>query len=187
MILEKLRKCLKAEKEERIFDIVIFGSLVKGKPDPRDIDIMVIFIEGSLKERVDIIQGIKSRIKKKIDANLDIKQCLLKDLFSPEFLARTGILLEGYSIFKAKKFCETLGFSSYSLFWYNLKNLSHSQKVKFNYILAGRNQKGVIELLNGTRLMSGVVKIPIEHSLEFENIVKNNKITYNKKNILEEI
>ncbi|MEK6983290.1 MAG: nucleotidyltransferase domain-containing protein [Nanoarchaeota archaeon] len=187
MILEKLKKYLKSEKRENIFDIVIFGSLVKGSLEPRDIDVMVIFLDGSLKERLDSIQEIKSRLKGKIDEAIDIKQCLLKDLFSPEFMARTGILLEGISVFHNKKFCQTLGFESYAIFWYNLKNLTHTQKVKFNYILAGRNQKGIIELLNGKRLASGVVKIPIENSLEFEEVLRNNKVAHNKKNILEEL
>ena len=187
MTLEKLKKYLKDERRETIFDIIIFGSLVKGKLAPRDIDILVIFLQGALNERLDIIQEIKNKLKGKIDLNIDIKQALLKDLFSAGFLARTGAILEGYSVFHNKKFCETLGFSSYSLFWYNLKGMSHTQKVRFNYILAGRNQKGVIELLHGIRLANGVVKIPIEYSLEFEEILKNNKVSYNKKNILEEI
>ena len=187
MILEKLKKYLKDERRENIFDIVVFGSIVKGKLTPRDIDILVIFLEGSLKERLDTIQEIKNKLKNKIEGNIDIKQALLKELFSPEFLARVGILLEGFSVFKNKKFCQTLGFNSSSIFWYDLKGLNHTQKVKFNYILAGRNQKGIIESLGGKRLAGGVIRIPIETSLEFEEILKNNKINYNKKNILEEV
>ena len=187
MILEKLRKCLISEKRENIFDIIVFGSLVKGKQTPKDIDVLVIFLHGTLKERLDVIQEIKNKLKTKIDANIDIKQALLKDIFSPEFLARTGILLEGYSITHNKKFCKILGFNSYTLFWYNLKDLSHIQKVKFNYILAGRNQKGIIKIFQGERLASGAVKIPIEHSIEFEEVLKKNKVNYNKRNILEEI
>ena len=187
MTLEKLKKYLKGEKREDIFDIVVFGSLVKGKLAPRDADKLVIFLQGSLKERLNAVQEIKNNIKNKVEVSIDVKQALLKDLFSPEFLARTGILLEGFSIFSNKKFCQTLGFESTSLFWYNLKDLSHSQKVKFNYILAGRKQKGIIESLGGERLAGGAIKIPIETSLEFEEILKNNKIDYKKKNILEEI
>ena len=187
MILEKLKKCLNAEKKENIFDIVIFGSLVKGKLSPKDTDIMVIFSDGSLKERLDRIQQMKGSIKNKIASNIDIKQMLLKDLFSAGFLARTGIMLEGLSVFRDKKFCQALGFDSYTIFWYNLAGLNHTQKVKFNYILSGRNQKGIVKSLKGERLASGAVKIPIEYSDEFEEILKNNKINYNKKNILEEI
>ena len=136
---------------------------------------------------MEIPQEIKNRLKGKIDEIIDIKQCLLKDLFSLEFMARTGILIEGISVFHNKKFCQTLGFESYTIFWYNLRNLSHTQKVQFNYILAGRNQKGVIEQLRGKRLANGVIKIPIEYSLEFEDILKQNKINYNKKSVLEEM
>jgi len=186
-MLKNLRKLLESEKKNKtIFDIIIYGSVVKGKEKARDIDIMVIFLEGSLRDRLNQIQDIKSKLKK-ISASIDIKQMLLKDLFSSSFLARTGILLEGFSIFKNKKFCETLGFRSFTLFWYNLGGLSHSQKVKFNYILAGRNTKGILKELGGVRLVNGAVKIPIENSAVFEEILKNNHVNYYKKNIIEEI
>ena len=76
--------------------------------------------------------------------------------------------------------------NSFTLFWYNLKGLTHSKKVKFNYILSGRNMKGMIEELNGERLVNGAIKIPIEKTLEFEEILKENRVNYKKKNILEE-
>jgi predicted nucleotidyltransferase len=173
------------KKDQTIFDIIIYGSAVKGKEKPRDIDILIIFLEGSLRERLDIIQEIKSKVKRYV-ANADIKQILLKELFSVSFLARTSIFLEGISVFNKKKFCETLGFESFTLFWYTLEGLTHTQKVKFNYILAGRGMKGVIEDLNGERIANGAIKIPIENSLVFEGILKANRIVYKKKNILEE-
>ncbi len=186
-MLKKLKKHLESEKDKTISDIVIYGSAVKGKEDARDIDILVIFLEGSLKERLDRLQEIKSRLKNvEIETAIDIKQILLKELFSSSFLARTGILLEGISVFTDKKFCETLGFKSFTLFWYSLKGLTHSEKVKFNYIFAGRNTKGMIEEVNGQRLVNGAIKIPIENSVIIEGILKTNSIQYNKKNILEE-
>lgn len=188
-MLKNLKKYLESEKKDKtIFDIVIYGSAVKGKQEAGDIDIAVIFLEGSLRERLDKIQDIKQKLRKLLkDKIIDIKQMLLKDIFSSSFLARTGILLEGISIFNNRKFCETLGFRSFTLFWYNLKGLTHAQKVKFNYILAGRNAKGIIEELDGERLANGAVKVPIENSMVFEEILKKNKVYYSKKNILEEI
>jgi len=186
-MLKDLEKCLESEKKDRrIFDIIIYGSAVKGKEPARDIDIAVIFLGGDLRERLDKIQEIKNRIKTKIRKEIDIKQILIQDLFSSEFFARTGILLEGFSVFRNKRFCETLGFRAFSLFWYNLKKMTHTQKVKFNYILSGRNSEGMIKALNGERLVKGAVKIPIEKSYEFEELLKSNKIDYKKKNILEE-
>ena len=186
MILKNLNKLLEYEKESNIFDIVVYGSSLKGKTDPEDIDIIVIFLEGSLNERLNKLQEIKQKIKK-IEKKIDFKQMLLKDFFSTVFLARAGILLEGYSLFKKRKFCETLSFRSFTLFWYKLDKLTHSQKVKFNYILAGRNKKGIIKELEGIRLTNGVIKIPIESSYIFEDILKENNISFDKKNILEEI
>lgn len=185
MMLKQLKKSLESEKKDKsIFDIIIYGSAVKGKTHPRDFDIVVIFLEGNLRQRLDKIQEIKSKLKIE---KVDIKQILLKDLFSSDFLARTGILLEGICVFRNKKFCEVIGFKGYSLFWYDLNGLNHTQKVKFNYILAGRGSKGIIDELNGERLAKGAVKIPIERSLEFEEILKGNNVSYKKKNILEEL
>ncbi|MCX6706988.1 MAG: hypothetical protein NT001_02500 [Candidatus Woesearchaeota archaeon] len=168
---------MESEKRDKaIFDIVLYGSAFKGKESPRDIDIMIIFLEGQLKERLDKIQEIKFKIKKSMKQEIDIKQIFLKELFSPAFLAKTGILLEGFSIFNDASFSETLGFKSYALFWYNLDGLTHAQKVSFNYILAGRKTKGIIEQLEGERLVNGAVKIPMENSIVFEDILKANNI-----------
>jgi len=183
---KKLKKYLESEKRnKKIFDIVVYGSSVKGKSIPKDIDILVIFLEGKLRERLDITQKIKFKIKS-LAKNIDVQQILLKDLFSANFLARTGILLEGISIFRNKKFSEILGFRAFTLFWYSLERLTHTQKVKFNYIMAGRGSlKGMIKELNAERLVNGAIKVPIENSLEFEEILKNNNIIYKKKDFLE--
>lgn len=187
-MLNQLRKLLESEKKDkRIFDILIYGSFVKGKSEPKDIDIIVIFLEGTLRERLDKVQDIKSKLKS-LNASLDLKQMLLRDFFAPEFLARTGIIVEGFSIFQNKSFASTLGFRPSTLFWYTLESLSHNEKVKFNYIMAGRlDMKGLIREFQGERLANGAVKIPIGKSLEFEDILKKNKVNYNKKDILEVI
>jgi len=112
---------------------------------------------------------------------------VLKDFFSPGFFARTGVLLEGFSIFNNKPFSETMGFKAFSIFSYTLSGLTHTQKIKIGYILKGRGSKGLIEQLNGKRLGSGAIKVPIETSIEFEEALQKNNIDYKKKNVLEEI
>lgn len=187
-MLNKLKKYLESEKKDKnLFDIIIYGSFVKGKYIPNDIDILVIFLNGELRERLNRIQEIKNKLKV-LKINIDIKQILLKELFSSDFFARTGILLEGVSVFKNKKFSEILGFKAYTLFWYSINHLTHTQKVKFNYILSGRNSsEGIIKNLNGERLVNSAIKIPLERTLEFEDILKKNKINYKKRDILETI
>lgn len=185
MIQKKLKKSLKNYlNNEEIFDIVLFGSFAKGSLGPNDLDLLVIFKKGSLKERLNKLQMIKQEIKT-IFKKIDLKQSLLEDLFSDSFFARTGILLEGISLKNDKPFSENLGFKGICLYSYNLENLSHNEKVKFNYILSGRNNnKGIIDLFEIKRIANGALLVPINKSLEFEIILNNNKINYSKKNIL---
>ncbi|MBS3136888.1 hypothetical protein J4232_00515 [Candidatus Woesearchaeota archaeon] len=60
----------------------------------------------------------------------------------------------------------------------------YTEKVKFNYLLSGRNTIGIIKQLDGSSLGSAVIQIPIKNSLEFEEILQMHKINYTKKNVL---
>jgi len=182
-MLEELRKCVKPKLNNKIFDIVVYGSLIKGKYEPEDIDIVVIFKEGLLNERLEIIQRIKRRIK--TNKKIDIKGVLLIDLFKPEFFARSGIFFEGISLIDGKPFSNKIGFNGAVIFFYNLKNKNHTEKVKFNYLLSGRNNKeGLIKLFEGKQLAPGVFQLPIKNSIKFEEILKKNNISYSKINTL---
>lgn len=185
-MLKELEKSLKNEKQDpTIFDIVLYGSSVKSSVSPKDIDIAVIFKEGNLKERLSKIQEIKKKIK--TDKNIDIKGILLEELFQKEFFGRSGILLEGISLFDGKSIASKLSFQGVVIFMYNMKDKNHTQKVKFNYILSGRSDEGVIKKLDGKHISPGVVQIPIKNSLEFEDVLKMHKINYSMKRVLVEI
>ncbi|MEK6901664.1 MAG: nucleotidyltransferase domain-containing protein [Nanoarchaeota archaeon] len=182
-MLTELRKCLKAEKRDNhIFDIVLYGSAAKGKIDPQDIDILVIFREGTLKERLAKLQDIKTKIK--LEKKTDLKAILWEELFGDEFFARAGIFLEGISVFDGRTIAEKTGFSAATIFTYSLKEKSHTEKVKFNYVLSGRNTAGIVKKLQGKHLAPGVILIPIKHSPEFEDVLRMHKINYQAKNIL---
>lgn len=187
---KNLKKSLKKYLDDKtIFDIILYGSVAKGSLEPNDLDLVIIFQEGSLENRLDKLQIIKNELKNKLSKELkkiDLKQILLRELFNESFFARTGILLEGISLKNDVPFSENLGFKGMSLYWYNLENLTHNEKVKFNYILAGRNNKGILALFNIQRLANGALLVPINKSSEFELILKNNKINYSKKNVLVE-
>ena len=66
MIAEKFLKLLTSEskklKNKEIFDIVIYGSSVKGKRKINDIDIIFIFNNFPLEKRLEITQKFKSKI-----------------------------------------------------------------------------------------------------------------------------
>ena len=184
-MLKELRRLLKNEKKNKdIFDILVYGSFTKGKYDPRDIDIAVIFREAKLKERLEKIQLIKRKIKSK---KIDIKAYLLEDLFKKEVFSRSGLFLEGVSVFDGRSFSRKIGFKGFVLYVYNLRGKTHTDKVKFNYVLSGRNGKGIVEMLEGKHLSPGTILMPVKNSFEFEDVLKLHKISFKKKNMLVQI
>mgnify|MGYP001560026122 CR=1 FL=1 len=108
-------------KKEKIFDIVLYGSTVKGKEEERDVDLLIIFEDLELKKRTEISQDFKSNIKS-IVKNLDVKTINLKEFFDINFLARQNILIEGISLIDDLPISNRLGFEGFSIFSYNLKN-----------------------------------------------------------------
>ena len=187
MIQNNLLKFLKFESKKfvnkEVFDIIIYGSSVMSKEEPGDTDIIIIFKEKALKERLDIAQEFKNRIKGKVK-NPDIKTINLIELFDLNFLARQGIIAEGYSLIDSKSFSSKMGFKGYVLFTYSLKNLNHNEKTKFTYSLIGRNSKGMLEISEAVSLGKGAFVVPIEKSILFEDFLKQWKINYKSKKTL---
>jgi hypothetical protein len=189
MMQKNLLKYLESESkkfsDKRIFDIVAYGSFMKSKENPNDVDIIFIFFNEKLKDMLTTIQEFKGRIKEKIK-NPDVKAINLHELFDRNFLARTGILTEGYSLLDKEPFPKKIGFGGYIIFSYSLKKLNHNEKTKFTYALIGRNksQKGILENLNSLVLGKGAVAIPVENSILFEDFLKNWKVEYKFKQTL---
>ena len=194
MILKDLIKSAKLisiskqliKKNHEIWDMVVYGSLVKGKPKPNDIDI-AIFLNSkqALNFKLELGQKIKSAFQKEIRLNLDVKVIDLSDLRDPNFLARESILGEGFSLINKKWLSEIFGFKSAYLFHYELKNLNLSQKKMFYYALKGRRgSKGILDRMGGEQLSDGLIKIPIEFSYEFIELLEGYKIRYKINKIL---
>ena len=182
-MLKELKKCLKPEKADKtIFDIVLYGSVAKGRTYPADIDIIVIFRKGTLKERLQKIQSIKQKIR--VEKKVDIKGILWEELFQEQFFARSGIILEGISLFDGKPFSHKIDFKGFVLFVYDLRDKSHTEKVKFNYVLSGRKDIGMVKRLEGKHIAPSVIQIPVKNSLEFEEVLKRHNINYSKQNYL---
>ncbi|MEK6855746.1 MAG: nucleotidyltransferase domain-containing protein [Nanoarchaeota archaeon] len=171
-------------KQEKVEDVVIYGSAVKGKENPNDVDVVLIFEGIELKERLRIAQKFKEAVKG-IIKNVHVETANLKDLFDKSYFARQGIINEGISLIRGESLAKRLGFIGYSLFAYHLKNLDHNQKTRFIYALTGRgNNKGIIDVTKAQHIGKGALLVPIENSIIFEDFLKAWKINYNKKQAL---
>ena len=181
--LEYLKSESRKFKDSQLFDIVLYGSSVKSKEEPRDTDILIIFKEKNLNERLEIAHKFKEKIKKRI-SNPDVRAINLIELFDLNFSARQGIFTEGYSLIDNLSFSSRIGFRGYALFTYSLKSLSHNNKTKFTYSLIGRNGKGMIEKTNAVPLGKGAIIVPIEKSIMFEDFLNLWKVNYKMKKAL---
>jgi len=185
MILSKLLsiQVLKLIKEfkkyhQEIFDVAIYGSAVRDKTDLRDVDFAIIFLQPeTLEKKLNLSQELKNKLKNKFDFEIDVKCVDIKDLLDSSFLARTAIVAESFLITRKKFLHDILGFKSYFIFSYSLKNLNQSKKVMFQYALQGRRgEKGLLEITNSISLGRGVIKVPLQHAEEIKEFLEKNKI-----------
>ena len=179
--LESISK--KFSEKEKLFDIILYGSAVKGKDEPRDIDIVLIFFDKEIRERLDIVQQFKSLLPKTL--RFDIQTLNVNDFFDVSYFARQGILVEGYSLVSGRKFSDKLGFKGHSLFSYNLGNLNHNKKTQFIYSLSGRGkEEGMVKKVEALVVGKGAFMVPIENTSMFEEFLEKWNLKYSKKNIL---
>jgi len=168
----KAKEFYESNKEE-VLDIVLFGSAIKGKENPRDIDLLILFKE---KKDLDLSYELKKRLKK---FNLDINSKSYNELFDGAFKAREAILSEGFSLIQNKFISAGFGFSNFILFRYELKKLSKSYRMRFYYSLYGRGkERGMIKKLNLIKFSETILLSPVEHGAEIVNYLDAWKLKY---------
>lgn len=181
--MQKLRSQLKKIcKEKIVIDVVLFGSSVKEKAKPKDVDITIIFREENYKEIDRICYEVK-KIGDKLKLNLHIEPFII-DSFSKEPLF-LNLMHEGYSIKLGKFISESLKTESRFLISYSLENLSHSQKTLFGYALKGRTgQKGILQAVGGEVIGRNSIIVPTKKSESIIEFMKSWNIEYKIKRIL---
>lgn len=162
--------------EEDIIDIVLFGSTVRGKEKPGDIDILVIYKK---RKNLELTYQLKRRLRR-FHKDIRITSKTYKELFSPVFKAREAILSEGYSLIYNTFIAKGLGYNQFTLFRYNLKGLNKSERMRFYYSLYGREKKdkGMLDELNAVKFSDTILLCPVEHTEKMKEYLDNWKMEY---------
>ena len=171
--LSKIQNILK-EDEEEILDIIIFGSFVKGKEKPKDLDLLVVY-------KAKINSELSYKIKKQLETfgfEIDLVSKSYSDLFKTDFLAREAYLSEGYSLVQKKFIAEGLGYKSMVIFRYDIKNFNKSQRMRFYYSLYGRNSEGMIKRLKLYKFSERIIISLIEESENVKEYLNSWGIKY---------
>ena len=182
---KKLYEILK----EFIVDILVFGSSIKGKEKPSDIDILII-----LKDRKYF-----EEVAKNIPPEFNYIALTLDELIYSNFLLKGIILSESISVKTNKKFAELLFGSPYMIYELYLLNPTNSKRVLLYYFLKGR--RNILSNINGELLKIiykehseqpvYVAKIPLQYSSYFEEELRkyckkrNIKLKIKRKIIIE--
>ena len=168
----ELRKSLKKllVKYKEIKDFIIFGSLVKGKYAPKDIDIAIV----ADKKDVSLVGEVKDQLKIK---SLDIELIKTEEVYQ----TRLGLTLlsEGFSVKNNKFLREMLGISPMKIYTYEIKHLAQTKKVLF-----GRGLNQMIKETKGVKLGAGSIMVPINQSGIFEDFLNTWDLKYKTKEYL---
>ena len=197
MILKntKLRNRLKEilKKNKEVEDILLFGSAARGKEEPADLDILVLFkdkinknVEHSIRKEIEKEHEKISIISKNKDTALD-----------SSFDARESILFEGISLITGENIAKTYGFDSLGMFKYGFKGWTKVKRIKFYHALNGRDKSGgILQSLNCVKASDGIILAPLDKIEPMRSFLDSWKIEYkyiptliperfNKKQILE--
>jgi len=171
--LSKIKNELKGLfQHKEILDLIIFGSFVKNKPNPNDIDIALIVKDKSID---------KSLLDNK---NYHFSLISIDDFFKNSISLTNTLFREGYSLKHNKNFSELFNFANKVLFSYELLNLSNSNKVKIVNMFHGKKNKGLVELNEGKWISRQVFIIPVKNEKLFEDIFLNFNCKFKKFYIL---
>ena len=101
----------------------------------------------------------------------------LNDLMSDKDLFNS-LVIEG------KLVINELGIKVFSLFNYDLSKLKGSNKVRFVYVIKGRNGKGLVENLGGKFLTNGCFMIPKMNEGEILEVFEKWGVKFDKKEVM---
>ncbi len=160
-----------------VIDILLFGSSVRGKDEPKDIDFLILFSD-KVEDSTKISYTLRKELEK-LYSNVEVISKKYSEIFSSNFLPREALLSESYS-FKNKEYLSRgFGYQNFILFRYSLKNLNKSKRMQFYYSLYGRGkEKGILEKNQAIKFSNEIVLALVDNSEIFKNFFESWKIEY---------
>jgi predicted nucleotidyltransferase len=170
-------------KKDNVLDVVLFGSSVRGKFNPNDIDLCIIIKDTDEEKSLNLVDSL-GKLTDKYDFKFHINILTSSSFVLGNTLAKT-LLNEGYSIRNNINFSSVLGFENKSLFVYTLKHFSPSKRVKFHYLLKGRyGSEGILKQVKGEFLGTGSILISVEKEDLLKEIFDKWDVKYKINRIL---
>jgi hypothetical protein len=155
------------KKYREIEDIIVFGSSVKSKFEPNDLDLAMIIHQTNL----SLIGEISSLLPKEAH----IESLLPTQIYSTKI--GLSIISEGFSIKKNRFLRDMLGIHPKKVYIYSLEGLTNTQKRQFNRAL-----KDHLAAAKADKLGSGSIIVSVEKSGFFEDFLERWNLRFKSKN-----
>ncbi len=165
-------------------DVIIFGSFARSKSLPNDIDLCILINEVDESKSLDLVDSL-SKTLGEFSLKFQINILTEKDFISGKNSLAHALLSEGISL-DGMPLSKSLGYEPNTLFLYSLKEFSSSDRVRFHYLLAGRNSDGILKQVKGESLGGGVISIPTIAEDMIIEIFKAWKVEFKTKRVLME-
>lgn len=181
--MKKLKKDLLSllKKEKFLVDIFLFGSALKSKEKPNDVDIIALFRDKDYEQIESILYQIK-KIGETAETNVHAEPIIIDNLHKQKVYV--SILHEGFSIKNMTYLSEMLGFKSFILLNYNLQNKTASDKVRFSYALYGRKKgEGILNSVQGMEAGRGAILVPISKHEIIKEFLKQWDVKYKEQRV----
>lgn len=173
-----MKKKWNKQWKAKVVDILLFGSAVKGKNNPNDVDLCIVFrdkVDLNIVRETGLILGDKFHVSSLVVDNF---------FTNVHSLAKT-ILFEGKSVIARKNLSETLGLNSSLLFSYNLSKEDKSKKVRFVYLLRGRgNDTGLVKKWGGEFISNNAFILPVNKDNEAQEVFNGWKVNFKRRRLL---
>ena len=179
--LQKISRKLLQNYKGKILDIIAFGSSVREKFRPGDIDIAVVLKSVAEQD----LGNLRKEAEKIFTIPVHLNLYRLEDIYCSE-IYRT-FLEEGVSLVDLKPLHQKMGLESGSIFSVDVRHLPKSKKVLFSYALHGKQKRaGALSAAGGREVGRAVFYIPISHVDEFKEFLELWKAEFFMMKILKE-
>lgn len=172
----ELRKKVKKYINREVVDIILFGSFVKGRYNPADTDICIIF-----RDRADL--ELIKRVGSETEAHVSF--LTIENFFTKPHALVGALLFEGVSLLTGKKLSEVYNLESWSIYNYELSKVSKKEKVKFVYAIRGRKAgEGLLKDWKGKYLTPGCFMVLSTSDAEVLEFLKSWRVPFERRRIL---
>ena len=173
-----MKKKWTEEWKKEVVDIFLFGSAIKGKDNPNDIDICLIFRD---KLNLDIIK--KAGLI--LGEEFHLSSLTANNFFTEIHSLSKTIMFEGRSIITGKSFTGNFGLNGFLLYSYNLSQETPSKKVRFVYLLRGRGESaGMVKRWGGEFISPSAFMVPVGMDSEVQQIFNEWKVHFKRRKLL---